>query len=45
MIGKISNLFFKLLNLFFVVTMMFGLSLLMISGIGMIVGVVKEMFK
>jgi hypothetical protein len=40
-----SDLFYRLIGLVFVLLMTFGLSLLLISGVGMIVGVLKGLFK
>jgi hypothetical protein len=43
--GRMSDLFYRLIGLVFVLLMTFGLSLLLISGVGMIVGVLKGLFK
>jgi hypothetical protein len=43
--GKISDWFFWVLGVVIAFVMTFGLSLLLISGVGMIVGVLKGLFK
>jgi len=43
--GKISDWLFRVLGVVIALVMTFGLSLLLISGTGMIVGVLKGLFK
>jgi len=42
---KISDWFFRVLGVVVALIMTFGLSLLLISGVGMIIGVLKGLFK